>query len=1118
MSFPKAKIHRFNEEMTCAPPPGKYDPKFDTKVRGVVKFIEPKLSSASSAESIDSIGKSSNSNLPVFRTPQLKRSYLKTPKSVPANNITGSSINVRRNLVNESFTPTNESCRLKTDYYILTTQLQQKNDEIQKLNEELDEVRLNATKEQEKVNEKCKITEILHHEEVQNLNDEINELKKEIVEEKEKRNVELDKIVTESTSMIESMKLSDNEKIKGIEAEFDIYKMEMEVDFKVKLDECCEEMKKQLIDINSKVEDAINKVHDVESEFNKELEEFNKEMEENHKKVEDVLKDLTALNDERDELKACNLEQKKSLKDSNDIIKNLEGQLFKLDEELTRSKQTCKNFHVATMEHRKTIEALSKRLYESESEVERLNSVQSDLEKQKLLLESKAENLVMEIINLRESMKYLESEIIRDVEEIKMQLTAKVDSYRIKAAEETKSLLETVEEKQRTIDMLVGEIDYYRNRLKESEVYITNIKNKTEQFNMEIVQLKMKLTETEEEFSERMNAQKSLYDILDDNYKEKCDMIKKLQQIQVDQEQHMNELVEKLDHQSECAQKATAQINGLTSDNIVKEKQIENLVEKLEASSEAVKTISKHVENMLAEMDNKEKEIKMIKHNMELQTLSLISISNENNDLKYRLEQKMQHIEDLEKEVRETHKDNEKYVDELISEIVLEKERGSELASLLSQTEEEKMIAEDQLKAVLADNEELSCKCSSLKEELQKMTETVNLEKEECLRLSEILNKHEENKHELEEKLQKENIEKAQLILELSTKIDNLEELLKKAEEIKIMTEKENTEQRVQLQTMQEYINDLESVNECTKLKVDELNARVEEMSSELCNRTKEMEKLQSEFDVPKFEDAVTSLKEEIVLLCDNIDAREKKVDELMETKNNLEAELVKSRNEYEAKIQELEQQIKNEMNKNNGLSDSYNKMENRKNEYKLYSCKITEEVDQLKEQLKKLQDEKSKLESEKKQLEVMIGPFMKQLRDYEEEKNLLVTRKGAVEEELWALERKYAQSLGHQNLKQRIHYVSRLKEENIQFKQYAQSLGHQNLKQRIHYVSRLKEENIQFKQTIDHLTSENLRLKNKCKDLEVASRENSSPRTAKKSMNKERVHSPNILRDRNQH
>lgn len=51
---------------------------------------------------------------------------------------------------------------------------------------------------------------------------------------------------------------------------------------------------------------------------------------------------------------------------------------------------------------------------------------------------------------------------------------------------------------------------------------------------------------------------------------------------------------------------------------------------------------------------------------------------------------------------------------------------------------------------------------------------------------------------------------------------------------------------------------------------------------------------------------------------------------------------------------------------------------------------------------------------------------------------------------------------------------------------------------------------------TIDQLSTENIRLKNKCKDLEISTRENNSPRTGKKSINKERVHSPNILKDRN--
>lgn len=1096
MSFPKAKIHRFNEEMTCAPPPGKYDPKFDTKVKGAViekskRFIEPKLSSASSTESIDSVGKSNGnvSLLPVFRTPQLKRSYLKTPKSVPASYhvVSGSAVNVRRNLDNEALSSDNLTSRLKNENCALSAQLQQKNAEVEKLNEKLNELEVTANEEQEKIKEEHKIIETIHRKEIQNLSDEIDQLKNKIDEEQERHFIELEELAAETKSKIESMTLADNETIRSIETEFDSFKMRIELDFKVKFNDICEEMQTQVGNIGAKVETTVNEVHEMESEFKKKSEELSKLIVDTNSKLEQVLKDLVTVNAEKDELKLENSEQKSALEESNCKISNLEKQLAYIDAELMQSKQTCKKFHVATMEHRKTIEALSIRLYESESEVERLNSVQHDLENQKVLLEGKAENLVMEIINLRESMKYLESEIIRDVEEIKTQLTAKVDSYRIKAAEETKALLEAVEEKQRTIDMLVTEIDYYRNRLTETDAYVNNIRNKSEQYTVEISQLKMKLSEAEGEFTERINAQKNVYAILDGNYKEKCETVLKLQQIKADQDQHISELVEKLDHQSECAQRATVQINGLTNENAAKDKQIENLIMKLDTNNECVKTISKHVENMMAQMESKDKQIQVLHQDLETKLSALISLTNENDDLKNKLDEKIQHIEELEKEMRETHKDNEKYVDELISEIVLEKERGSELAAHVSQLEEEKIKNEDEMKKLLVENEDLVCKCSSLDGELKKITEVVNSEKEESSRLLQLLNEHENNKQALEEKLQKENIEKAQLILELSTKIDNLEDLLKKADELKLSVEKENGTLKLQLQSAQERIIDLENVNEATKSKVEELNKRVEEITGELLKRTSDMEKFHMEVDMSKFEDAVAGLKEEIVVLCDNIDAKEKMVAELSLAKSKLEDELSKSACKHSEEVKQLEMQIQNEREKNSELSDSYTKMENRKNEYKLYSVKVTDEVDHLKDQLKKLQEEKTKVENEKKQLEIMIGPFMKQLRDYEEERNQLATKKDAIEGELYALERKYAQSLGHQNLKQKIHYVSRLKEENIQ-----------------------------LKQTIEQLSTENIRLKNKCKDLEIATREN-SPRTAKKSINKERVHSPNILKDRNQ-
>nr|XP_018903570.1 PREDICTED: hyaluronan mediated motility receptor-like [Bemisia tabaci] len=80
MSFAKAKIHRFNDDVSCAPPPGAYDPKFDDKGKAIPivihtseRFKEKKPSDSqslcSSTESLDSIG----SGVAPFRTPQLPR-------------------------------------------------------------------------------------------------------------------------------------------------------------------------------------------------------------------------------------------------------------------------------------------------------------------------------------------------------------------------------------------------------------------------------------------------------------------------------------------------------------------------------------------------------------------------------------------------------------------------------------------------------------------------------------------------------------------------------------------------------------------------------------------------------------------------------------------------------------------------------------------------------------------------------------------------------------------------------------------------------------------------------------------------------------------------------------
>lgn len=61
---------------------------------------------------------------------------------------------------------------------------------------------------------------------------------------------------------------------------------------------------------------------------------------------------------------------------------------------------------------------------------------------------------------------------------------------------------------------------------------------------------------------------------------------------------------------------------------------------------------------------------------------------------------------------------------------------------------------------------------------------------------------------------------------------------------------------------------------------------------------------------------------------------------------------------------------------------------------------------------------------------------FQQQLDAYQAEKNALMNEHGAAQEELSKLSDAYAKLLGHQNQKQKIRHVMKLKEENAQMRQ----------------------------------------------------------------------------------
>lgn len=68
-------------------------------------------------------------------------------------------------------------------------------------------------------------------------------------------------------------------------------------------------------------------------------------------------------------------------------------------------------------------------------------------------------------------------------------------------------------------------------------------------------------------------------------------------------------------------------------------------------------------------------------------------------------------------------------------------------------------------------------------------------------------------------------------------------------------------------------------------------------------------------------------------------------------------------------------------------------------------------------------------------ELDQIVAPFREQLQAYEAERQALTSHNDAVKNDLKQLALQYAQILGHQNQKQKIKHMVKLKEQNLELK-----------------------------------------------------------------------------------
>ncbi|XP_057314068.1 hyaluronan-mediated motility receptor-like [Hydractinia symbiolongicarpus] len=175
--------------------------------------------------------------------------------------------------------------------------------------------------------------------------------------------------------------------------------------------------------------------------------------------------------------------------------------------------------------------------------------------------------------------------------------------------------------------------------------------------------------------------------------------------------------------------------------------------------------------------------------------------------------------------------------------------------------------------------------------------------------------------------------------------------------------------------------------------------------------------------------------KQELVERCENLnESLQKQVDTLRAENVQLNEKLAleqKSNNEKEQEFNREKLEMKTEYRK---IQDEIGR-QLIETQIKLNKAeeKCASETDEAK--YKEMIEELTLWKNKYEELENKVSPFMAQLDQYELEKQSLLNENSFTQKEINKLSEKYAQILGHQNNKQKIHHVRKLKEENLKLK-----------------------------------------------------------------------------------
>ncbi|XP_066919701.1 hyaluronan-mediated motility receptor-like [Clytia hemisphaerica] len=278
---------------------------------------------------------------------------------------------------------------------------------------------------------------------------------------------------------------------------------------------------------------------------------------------------------------------------------------------------------------------------------------------------------------------------------------------------------------------------------------------------------------------------------------------------------------------------------------------------------------------------------------------------------------------------------------------------------------------------------------------------------------------------------------------ELTGNLDQATNLLNEEKDKSLALSEEFNRSQSLLKCSQQQTED--KINECLRL-----TEELEEINLKLNTLTEDKKVLRENLDCTKRD--IQSMHQQHE---QNQKEYQSQIVTLESAKSNMTNDLEKLRTEYERSEMDLKKETERSKTLKQAFQEEIERLNSELDQsaQELKDLKDTKESGISQPQFEEMQKELESWKMKYEELETRVGPFMSQLEQFEFEKQALLSENAFTQHEMNKLSEKYAQILGHQNNKQKIHHIRKLKEENLTLKNDAMKLRAENTRLKRNHI-----------------------------------------------------------------